>query len=260
MKLVRRAGLMLAMAVGCATLSIANVSYAQVGSPLSSNPMMHQSRAIQSGIDDIQRRADKETAPRTIKDVKKGMEDADPNVRVSSLNKLRYLQEPETNDILLSGLADSDTRVKIKAIDLLGARQTTDAVPAMSQYLFLRSTEAVVRVHLVAALGRIGDARAALPVMQFLQESKDERSRGTAVFALGEIGDARASDLLTQVATDDSSTMVRRLAQEAIEKVEGEIPSNNKKVAEASRDKRSIPTDERLSKLRKIDAELHKVR
>jgi HEAT repeat protein len=259
MKYAMKAGFIALVSFGAVGALGNGIARAQVGSALSNNPMMHQSRAIQSGIDDIQRRADKESAPRTVKDVEKGLEDADPKVRVESLNKLRFLEDSKVNDLLLKGLADSDTRVKIKAIDILGARQVTDAVPPMSQYLFLRSTEPVVKLHLVAALGRIGDSRGVLPVMQILQQSKDERSRGTAVFALGEIGDMRASDLLTQVATDDESTMVRRLAQEALEKVDGEIPTAHKVVA-ADSEKKFMPTDQRLSKMRQMDAELHRVR
>jgi hypothetical protein len=188
------------------------------------------------------------------------MQDADPKVRVASLEKLRFLQEPDVNDILLGGLADTDVRVKIRAIDLLGARQVTDAVAMMSQYLFLRSTEEVMKIHLVAALGRIGDARGALPVMQYLQEASDDRSRGTAVFALGEIGDSQATDILSRTATDDKSPMVRRLSQEALEKIDGEIPTQ-RVVKTADHDKKSQqPTDQKLAKLREEDNESHQQR
>ncbi len=228
---------------------------AQVGSALGNNPLMHQTKN-QPGIDEISRRADKESGPRIIKDVKKAMLDADPKVRVAGLAKLRYLQQPEVTDILLSGLVDPDTRVKIKAIDIIGARQVTEAVPTMSQYLFLRSTEPVVKLHLIAALGRIGDQRGALPVMQYLKEAEDERSRGTAVFALGEIGNPAASEVLSQTATEDKSAMVRRLAQEAIEKLEGEMPSAHTQQT-AQKDQQFMPTYDKLSKIREMDAELH---
>ncbi len=66
-------------------------------------------------------------------------------------------------------MSDPDVRVKVKAIDILGAREANDAVTPMSTMLFLRSTEPIVKLHLVAALGRIGDAQGALPVMQYLR-------------------------------------------------------------------------------------------
>src|SRR5271166_471570 len=239
-----------------AAVLMPRVTNAQIGSALGNNPLLHQSDN-RAGVDDARARGEKEDGPRIVKDVQKGMLDADPKVRVASLEKLRFLREPEVNDILLGGMADPDVRVKIKAIDILGARQVTDAVPMMSQYLFLRSTEDVVKIHLVAALGRIGDARGALPVMQYLQEMTDDRSRGTAVFALGEIGDNRASDVLSQTATDDKSPMVRRLSQEALEKIDGEIPTQHM-VKTDDQDKKLEPTDQKLAKLREEDNELHK--
>ena len=41
--------------------------------------------------------------------------------------------------------------MRVKAIDILGGRGETSAVPPMCQFLFLRSTEAVVKVHIAAA-------------------------------------------------------------------------------------------------------------
>jgi HEAT repeat protein len=227
---------------------------AQIGSALGNNPLLHQSDNY-AGVDDARARGDKEGGQRIVKDVQKGMQDADPKVRVASLEKLRFLQEPEVNDLLLGGLADTDVRVKIKAIDLLGARQVTDAVSMMSQYLFLRSTEDVMKIHLVAALGRIGDARGALPVMQYLQQTTDDRSRGTAVFALGEIGDSRATDILSKTATDDKSPMVRRLSQEALEKIDGEVPIQRVAKTAVEGNKSNQPTDQKLAKLREEDEE-----
>ena len=126
-------------------------------------------------------------------------------------------------------MSDPDVRVKVKAIDILGAREANDAVTPMSTMLFLRSTEPIVKLHLVAALGRIGDAQGALPVMQYLGEDQDERGRGTAVFALGEIGSDKAVPLLNAVVAQDQSPMVRRLAKEALEKVSGEMPTERAK-------------------------------
>ena len=74
------------------------------------------------------------------------------------------------------------------------ARQIgTDAVPPMSTMLFLRSTEPIVKLHLVAALGRIGDSQGTLPIMQYLGEDQDERGRGTVVLRLVKSGATRRS-------------------------------------------------------------------
>jgi HEAT repeat protein len=98
--------------------------------------------------------------------VKLGLKDADPNVRVQELNKLRDIQDPDADRLLIEYLADPDIRVKMKDLDLLGYRESNGAVEPISQMLFLRSTEPAVRLHAVAALGRIGDAQGALPIMR----------------------------------------------------------------------------------------------
>src|SRR5271167_4449965 len=165
--------LFVALALGVA-LAIPTLAFAQyggqgLGSALSSNPMSHQGQ-VKPGVDDMQSNAATETPFKIIKDVKLGLKDADPNVRVSELEKLRSLQDPEVNQILTQSMADEDLRVKLKAIDILGAREANAAVAPMSSMLFLRSTEQIVKLHLVAELGRIGDGQSAPAVMQFLAE------------------------------------------------------------------------------------------
>ena len=248
-----------AFALGLA-LAIPQLAFAQyggqgLGSALSSNPMSHQGQ-VKPGVDDMVSNAQKETPFKIIKDVKLGLKDADPNVRVSELEKLRNLQDPEVNHILITSMADPDVRVKVKAIDILGAREANEAVPPMSSMLFLRSTEPIVRLHLVAGLGRIGDAQGVVPIMQYLGEDQNEQSRGTAVFALGEIGSDKAVPLLNAVVAQDQSQMVRRLAKEALQKVSGELPTERAKTIASDTSKENVPTDQKLAKFREMDKKL----
>jgi HEAT repeat protein len=241
-------------------LAIPHLAFAQyggqgLGSALSSNPMSHQG-AVKAGVDDVATQAQQETPFKIIKDVKLGLKDADPSVRVSELEKLRNLQDPEVNQILITSLSDPDVRVKIKAVDILGAREANDAVGPISSMLFLRSTEPIVKLHLVAALGRIGDAKGVTPVMQYLGEDEDERGRGTAVFALGEIGSDQAVPLLNEVVAQDQSPMVRRLAKEALAKVSGELPTERAKTVAANTSTENVPTDQKLAKLREMDKKM----
>lgn len=245
----------LGAALAVPRLALAQYGGQGLGSALSSNPMSHQ-EVTKAGVDDLASRAQQETPFKIIKDVKLGLKDADPNVRVSELEKLRNLQDPEVNQILVTSMSDPDVRVKLKAIDILGAREANDAVPPMSSMLFLRSTEPIVRLHLVAALGRIGDAQGALPIMQYLGEDQDERGRGTAVFALGEIGSDKAVPLLNAVVAQDQSSMVRRLAKEALQKVSGEMPTERAKTLAADTTKQNVPTDQKLAKFREMDKKM----
>jgi len=196
-----------------------------------------------------------------IREAKKRFVDADPRVRVEGLEKLRYVNNAtDSTEILDRGLNDMDVRVRIKAIDVLGARGVNDVVTIMSQRLFLLQTPAIEKLHLVAALGRIGDGRGTLPILEFLDGATEQDSRGTAVFALGEIGDPVANDKLIQVVQNDKSSMVRRLAQEALEKIDGELPNHRQEILAAERKKELQPTDEKLSQLRALDTQLQKAK
>ena len=248
----------LGVALAVPHLALAQYGGQGLGSALSSNPMSHQGQ-VKPGIDDMQNRASEETPFKILKDVKLGLKDADPVVRVSELLKLRYLQDPEVNQILMTSLSDPDVRVKVKAVDILGAREANESVAPMSSMLFLRSTEPIVKLHLVAALGRIGDARGVMPVMQYLGEDQDERARGTAVFALGEIGSDKAVPLLNTVVAEDQSEMVRRLAKEALQKVSGQLPTERAKTLAADSSKHNEPTDQKLAKLREMDKKMQDV-
>ena len=159
----------------------------------------------------------------------------------------------------MQGLIDPDLRVRIRAADILGARQDAGAVSLMTQRLFLSDTTSVEKLHLVAALGRIGDSQGTIPIIDYLGQADDDRSRGTAVFALGEIGDPRANDVLIQTVTKDKSPMVRKLAQEAIEKIDGELPTARSQEAAAKRAASVQTTDQRLAKMREINQELQKL-
>jgi len=148
--------LFVAFALGgiLAAPSLASAQYGGqgLGSALNSNASAHQGQ-VKPGIDDMTSRAMTETPFKIIKDVKLGLKDADPTVRVAELIKLRNLGDPEVNSILMTSMSDPDVRVKVKAIDILGAREANAAVSTMSRMLFLRSTEPIVKLHLVAAVG-----------------------------------------------------------------------------------------------------------
>jgi HEAT repeat protein len=260
-----RLALVGAVVIGMAALpALAHAQYggSGMGSALSADPMSHQGK-VQAGIDDMRNRVETESSFKIIKDVKLGLKDADPNVRVQELKKLRNLDDPEVNKILMDTLSDPDIRVKIKAVDLLGARQANEGVSPMSQLLFLRSTEPLLKLHAAAALGRIGDARGTIPVMEYLQDETaagdDDSARGTAVFALGEIGSDKANELLSRVVSSDKSDMVRRLAQEAIEKIDGELPSQHSTQIAAQKAKLVQPADEKLAKLREFDKKMQEM-
>jgi HEAT repeat protein len=251
--LVFSGSLLLALAMAPA---VARAQFGGIGSAGGQGNMM--SNLMRGAAQGGQKGQETKSPDQLMQDAKKGMADADPRVRAEALDKLRSVNDPKAQEMLIEGLTDRDIRVKIRAIDLLGAQQSTAAVPLMTQQLFLRETQAVVKLHIVAALGRIGDSRGTLPVVGYLKEASDDQSRGTAVFALGEIGDPHATDVLVQTVTNDRNPMVRKLAQESLEKIDGELPTAHSQQT-AQSDQRLIPTDQRLSKMREMDQEMQKL-
>jgi hypothetical protein len=251
--LVFSGSLLLALAMAPA---VARAQFGGIGSAGGQGNMM--SNLMRGAAQGGQKGQETKSPDQLMQDAKKGMADADPRVRAEALDKLRSVNDPKAQEMLIEGLTDRDIRVKIRAIDLLGAQQSTAAVPLMTQQLFLRETQAVVKLHIVAALGRIGDSRGTLPVVGYLKEASDDQSRGTAVFALGEIGDPHATDVLVQTVTNDRNPMVRKLAQESLEKIDGELPTAHSQQT-AQSDQRLIPTDQRLSKMRQMDQEMQKL-
>ena len=51
----------------------------------------------------------------------------------------------------------------------------------------------------------------------------------------------------------------RKLAQESLEKIDGELPTVHSEQQTAQSDSRLIPTDQRLSKMREVDREMQKL-
>jgi HEAT repeat protein len=240
----------------CLIAGIAGLAMAAVPWPVQAQIGGGSGGIFQQAMRSTQQGPKAKTPEDAVNDAKKKIDDVDPRVRVAALAELEGANNPEANAILMREINDPDLRVKVKAIDVLGIHQFKDAVPVMSQELFLRDTPDVVKLHLVAALGRIGDQAGTLPVMNYLDTQTDSRARGTAVFALGEIGNPKAIDVLTQIIGNDRSPMVRKLAQEALAKIDGELPSAHSEELAAERSKRQEPTYDKLAKMRELDQKL----
>lgn len=156
----------------------------------------------------------------SIDDSVKQLGSGDPVKRLQAVKSLGASKDAKAVEYLIQAVGDSDVRVQAKVVQMLGDQRTTDATPVLVQHLFLRTTSGDMKQLILASLGKIGDARAARPLMEFLQRDLDPATRGTAIFALGDIGAPESVETLERIAQADEDETVRRLASEAKNKVE----------------------------------------
>ena len=169
----------------------------------------------------IRQRYEKDTKGGTsIEDFVKKLESDDADKRLEAVKSLGTSKENKAIEYIIQAVGDPDVRVQAKAIMVLGDLRATEATPVLIQYLSRRTSDNNLKQLILASLGKIGDARAAQPIMEFLHRDLDAATRGTAIFALGEIGSPEAADTLSTIASADQDPTARRLANEALNKVQ----------------------------------------
>jgi HEAT repeat protein len=173
----------------------------------------------QISANQIRERYEKNTKGSNIEDFARKMNSKDISERLQAIDSFTDSKDAKAMEYLLQALGDEDMRIKAKTIDALGKLRATEATPVLIQHLFLRDTDESVKKRILAALGQIGDERAAKPIAEFLQRDLDESTRGTAIFALGEIGSPAASDALQNIEQTSDNSTLSRLAREAQAKV-----------------------------------------
>jgi HEAT repeat protein len=175
--------------------------------------------AAQISADQVKQRYDKQTKGGSVDEWARDMNSDDPLERLKGVKSLSTSSDPEAVPYLVQALGDPDMRVKAKAIDACGNVRASDATPVLIQQLFLRGTDEEVKQRILAALGKIGDQRAAQPIMEFLGRDLDLATRGTALFALGDIADPGSLEFLETYERTEPHPTLKRLANEARAKV-----------------------------------------
>lgn len=191
-----------------------------VSSGLAALVLFTGAAVAQINSNQMRQRYEKQTKGTSVDDFVKNLASNDPDKRLQGVKSLGASKDPKAIEYLVQAVGDADVRVQVKAIQMLGDLRANDATPVLVQYLFLRTTDANMKQMILAALGKIGDTRAAQPLIEFLHRDLDRATRGTAIFALGEIGASESVEPLEHIAQAESDPIVRRLANEAKSKVE----------------------------------------
>jgi len=191
-----------------------------VSSGLAALVLFTGAAVAQVNSNQMRQRYDRHTKGTSVEDYVKNLSSNDPDKRLEGVKSLGASKDPKAIEYLVQAVGDADVRVQVKAIQMLGDLRANDATPVLVQYLFLRTIDANMKQMILAALGKIGDARAAQPLIEFLHRDLDPATRGTAIFALGEIGASESVEPLEHIVQAESDPIVRRLANEAKSKVE----------------------------------------
>jgi len=150
----------------------------------------------------------------------KRLSDEDVAIRLEAVESLGQGDMEESIGPLLDALADADQRVRVKAINYLGARRQQAAVPVLVQKLFLSEVDADERTQVLIALGRIGDPRASKQLLNCAMAATSDTVRAAALYALGESGTPEVTQALSRFSETSSDQQVKQLAGDAIKKIE----------------------------------------
>ena len=150
----------------------------------------------------------------------KRLSDEDVAIRLEAVESLGQGDMEESLGPLIDALADADQRVRVKAVNYLGARRQHAAVPVLLQKLFLSEVDAEERTQVLIALGRIADPRASKQLLNCAKSSTSDTVRSAALYALGESGTPEVTEALSRFSEASSDQQVKQLAGDAIKKIE----------------------------------------
>jgi len=172
-----------------------------------------------AGDSGVQSRYNKAKKGANLNEWIKRLGDDDPDKRLDAVKSLGDSGDPKSVDYIVQAVGDSDPRIQAKAIDYLGKLRAADSTPFLIQKLFTVGTKPPLRHRILVALGKIGDARASRPILQYVMQDGNRDVRGTGIFAIGEIGDQSIRDDLQQFRDHEEDPMLQRLCSEALIKI-----------------------------------------
>jgi len=153
---------------------------------------------------------------RAVKPLMRAFWHADASMRETIGVALYSIGAPAVSP-LITALRDSDEKVRIDAIKLLGLIGETKATKPLLDLLKFSAEQrppVEMRKATVMALRQIGDARAIEPLIAALQDP-DASVREAAAWTLGQFDDARSTASL-RIALKDTSAHVRETAAKAL--------------------------------------------
>ncbi len=182
----------------------------------------------------------------TPESVKELLGSEDLGDRLRAVNQIRELEPPVAFELLQTGIADRNARVRYSAVsqmdtlggqdlplaltvlrdrllndpepdvqaaaaDCLGALKLTEAFTDL-QHTYHTTPEWLVKFSIIATLGELGDPRA-FDLLKEALVSDNDLVQTAAISSLGELGDTQAIDLLVPYATNQDWQIRYRVVQ-----------------------------------------------
>jgi HEAT repeat protein len=146
------------------------------------------------------------------------MRDPDRKIRATVIKAAGYLGSIEAIRALIGSLSDPDRRIRANAMEAF----EDIGNPKLAGLLlpFLKDSDNRVRANAAKALWALGHPETKV-VLEDMLSDPQELMRLSAVWALGEINYPGVTDLLKNVAEQDSSQTVRDKAAEIVDKLKG---------------------------------------
>jgi HEAT repeat protein len=183
-----------------------------------SSQLPNQSLGAPKDPADVSARYQKGVMGQTMEDWARHLEDPDPGRRLEAV-KLLAESGPKANQYLIRAVDNPDAAVATSAVDSLGKLAAKEASDVLAEKLFLASTNAALRQHILVALGRIRDPASARRVLAFAQGEADADVRATAIRVVGEIGDETVHDDLRKFSETETDPKLKSLLQDAEAKI-----------------------------------------
>ncbi|WP_413161857.1 phycobilisome degradation protein NblB [Capilliphycus salinus ALCB114379] len=141
--------------------------------------------------------------------------DRDTRVRYAAVSQLSSLGEQDRSRALQllreCLLKDPEADVKAAAADAIGALKLREAYDELHQ-VYHQTSEWLIKLSIVAALGELGDPRG-FELLEDALQGDNDLIRTVAIGAMGELGDPRAIPLLLPFASNPDWQIRHRVAQ-----------------------------------------------
>jgi HEAT repeat protein len=156
----------------------------------------------------------REIGPPAVPVLIDALNDSDWRIRLHAIDVLGQINALEAIPDLIAALYDTEKRVRWRASDALGEMGCVEAVPALLDLLNDRVDE--VRITAASALGRIGHREGIVGLLKLLHDN-DWRARWAAAEALWAIGAPAVPALAEKLYERDPS--IRRAATRALAEI-----------------------------------------